>query len=412
VSIKIFYCSKGSSPNAVICAKADSLVSTLKQNSQHVEITLIGSQQLYERSRLQKRLVKELPTVGSPLSGVNSYVALCRISEYMNLISDEDGSFVTRIFEANVRAYQGEVEVNQEIAKSLTSPSSGVDFWWLNNGVTIVADQAQFMNNRLTIENPLVVNGLQTSHELYNYRKAISSEDTRMVLVCVIVENDISKRDEIIRATNRQTTIKRSSFRATEEVHRQIEDYLITIGFYYDRRKNFYKIEGKSSDKIISIDRLAQAILSVLLQEPHTARARPTTAIKKESDYKKIFSGNKTVHPLEMYGMSVRMLAAVEMHFRLIGEQVNQIHRNNLKFHVLMVLSWSINGSSTLPSLRIPQLDITRLTTDRVDSVAKWVFSEFNKAGAKDKVAKDSDFTQRLKTNWSSLLTEPSVTTT
>src|SRR5690606_12577223 len=128
--------------------------------------------------------------VGSPLSGANSYVALCTLANYVNFISDEDGTVLTRVFEANVRAYQGEVEVNKEIAASLASPTPGVDFWWLNNGVTIVADQAQFMNNRLTVENPLIVNGLQTSHELHKYAPSLSTDDKRMVLVRIIVETD------------------------------------------------------------------------------------------------------------------------------------------------------------------------------------------------------------------------------
>ena len=60
-------------------------------------------------------------------------------------------------------------------------------------------------------------------------------DDKRMVLVRVIVEKDREKRDEIIRATNRQTNIKHSSFRATEPIHREIEDFLGTINFFYDR---------------------------------------------------------------------------------------------------------------------------------------------------------------------------------
>ena len=68
-----------------------------------------------------------------------------------------------------MRAYQGEVEVNCEIAASLEQPIDGLDFWWLNNGVTIVADEAGFMNNQLVIANPLIVNGLQTSHEIHAY---------------------------------------------------------------------------------------------------------------------------------------------------------------------------------------------------------------------------------------------------
>lgn len=410
VAVRIFYCSKGGQPNEVIRAKASNLENILRQKYQHVEFSLLGAQQLYERSSKQKRLLKELPTVGTPLSGTNSYVALCRLTDYVKFIVDDEGSLITRIFEANVRAYQGEVEVNKEIARSIASPPDGVDFWWLNNGVTIVADQAQFMNNRLMVENPLIVNGLQTTHELHSHANDLKQDDARTVLVRVIVENDRDNRDEIIRATNRQTNIKHSSFRATESIHRELEDYLGTLGYYYDRRKNYYKREGKPADKIISIDRLSQAVLAVLRQEPHTARARPTTAIKAENDYKSIFSGDKTIHPLEMYGVIVRLLAAVEDHFRIIANTENQIHRNNLKFHVLMALTWALHGSLTLPALAIPKIKLSKLTSEQIGAVTTWVFSEFNKFGAEDRSAKDSAFTITLQKNWNPTVTANNFT--
>jgi hypothetical protein len=306
-----------------------------------------------------------LITLGAPLSGRNSYVALSKLKDYLSFISDEVGDLVTRIFDANVRSYQGDVEVNREIGESLKNPTDGVDFWWLNNGVTIVADQAQFQNNRLVIENPLVVNGLKTSNEIHNHTDSISKDNDRMILVRVISEQDREKRDEIIRATNRQTFVTHSSFRATESVHREIEDYLMTLGYFYDRRKNYYKREGKPSDKIIGIDRLAQAVLSVLSQEPHTARGRPTTAIKKDEDYKRLFSRDRSTHPLGMYGNIVKLFDRVEAWFRKNGSNIDRRYRNNVKFHVLMVLSWAINGSSTLPAQRIAQLDWSKVTDEK-----------------------------------------------
>ena len=200
--------------------------------------------------------MKELAILGAPLSGENSYVALATLKDYTRFMMGEDDKLLTQIFDANVRAYQGEIEVNKEIAVSLRDATNGVDFWWLNNGVTVVADNAQFMNNRLTIENPLIVNGLQTSYEIYKFGDELEERDTRKILVRVIVEKNRGRRDEIIRATNRQTGMKHSSFRSSEPIHKQIEDYLLDLGFYYDRRKNYYKREGKPAKKIISIDRL------------------------------------------------------------------------------------------------------------------------------------------------------------
>jgi hypothetical protein len=101
-----------------------------------------------------------------------------------------------------------------------------------------------------------------------------------------------------------------------------------------------------------------------------------------------------------MYGVAVQLLAAVEEHFRLIAEPTNQVYRNNLKFHSLMVLGWALNGSSTLPAIRVSQLDPTLADAAMVERAAKWVFVEFEAAGPEDKTAKDSAFTTRLKTNW------------
>ena len=401
VSIKLFYCSRGGDPNATTKAKAETLEKTVKGlHFANVQFNFLGAQQLYERSAVKKRLVRNLSSTGTPISGKNSFVALCKLKDYLSFVSDESGNLVSRIFEANVRAYQGEVEVNKEIAESLENGAPDLDFWWLNNGVTIVADEASYINNQIVIANPLVVNGLQTSHEIHACAAKLAGDQSRSILIRVISETDPTKRDKIIRATNRQTGMSSSSFRATEPVHREIEEYFQTFGLYYDRRKNFYKREGKPADKIISIDRLAQSVLSVLLQQPHTARARPTTAIKEQNNYLRIFSGDKAKHPLEMYGVIVQLLDFVEQHFRGLAGQVDRVYRYNLKFHTLMVVSWAIQGATTLPALAIPKLDVKKATPAQLKAVTDWLFAEFSQMGAEDRTAKDSSFTDRLKTKW------------
>ena len=57
------------------------------------------------------------------------------------------------------------------------------------------------------------------------------------MLLRVIVPENEETRDKIIRATNSQTPIPKSSLRATDNVHRNIEDYFKPRGLYYDRRK-------------------------------------------------------------------------------------------------------------------------------------------------------------------------------
>ena len=403
VSVQVFYCSKGAASNdSSIAGKAKQLEEVLRSEiggAAKVEFTFLGAQDLYDLSGKQKRLVKEL-SIEKSLFMENSYVVLCTLRDYLGLITNDEGELMPRLFEANVRAYQGEIEVNKEIARSVQRPSGGIDFWWLNNGVTIVADQAYQKSSRLVIENPMIVNGLQTSQEIYNAGN-LPDGDKRMILVRVLTETDQQKRDEIIRATNRQTNVQHPSFRATEKIHYDLEVYLKDLGFYYDRRKNYYKRANKPASKIIDISRLAQAVLAILEQRPDIARARPTAVFKKQDEYEKIFSSNKKTHPLEMYGVIVHLLKVVEKYFRDIKDSSNQIHRNNLKYHVLMILSWIINRGTTLPAKGIAQLKPKAFKVDetsrQVEAATQWVFEKFDRYNPVDSTAKDQSFTARLK---------------
>jgi hypothetical protein len=117
-----------------------------------------------------------------------------------------------------------------------------------NNGVTILAEQASAQDESLTIRKPIVVNGLQTSHEIHRFFSAGKNDDARnrCVQVRVIEIEDDARRDRVIKATNSQTGIKPASLPATEPLQRKIEDYLLQQGIYYDRRKDFWRNKGKA----------------------------------------------------------------------------------------------------------------------------------------------------------------------
>ncbi|WP_199783730.1 AIPR family protein, partial [Cronobacter dublinensis] len=130
--------------------------------------------------------------------------------------------------------HNGDVIVNVAIQETLNTGKE--DFWFLNNGVTIITSKAVLSGKTLTIENPQVVNGLQTSHEIYNYFSSLEevSEESRNVLVRVICESNAESRDKIIRATNSQTSIPPASLRSADVIHRDIEDFFKANGYFYD----------------------------------------------------------------------------------------------------------------------------------------------------------------------------------
>jgi hypothetical protein len=168
----------------------------------------------------------------------------------------------------------------------------------LNNGITVLAARATQSGKTLTVENPEIVNGLQTSSEVHGYfRNSNTEKESRNILVRVIVPNAAGSRDQIIKATNSQTAIPPASLRATDPIHRDIEQYLRPFNLFYDRRKNFYKNEGRPINRIISIPQMAQGAMAVVLRRPDTARARPSSLIKRDEEYLRLLNPD---YPIEV----------------------------------------------------------------------------------------------------------------
>jgi len=219
-------------------------------------------------------------------------VALVTLRDYLHFLTDDSGRLRKHIFDWNVRDYQGGVEVNKEIEQSLADPDAA-EFWWLNNGVTIICSQTSIVGKTYSLEDVQIVNGLQTSHTLFRTLTDREEDDpvfTRSVLVRILVTDDPKTRDAVIRATNRQTSVPAASLRATDEIQRAIEAYFLGKQWYYDRRKNYYRNIGKNPDRIVGIPLLAQAVMAMGLSQPNNSRARPSSLLKRDEDYSRIFS--------------------------------------------------------------------------------------------------------------------------
>ncbi|MEV2248873.1 AIPR family protein [Streptomyces sp. NPDC049970] len=105
-----------------------------------VACDLLGDRELLARFNEKPSYSLPMKFQENATSG-NSHVALVRLSDYFDLITDEHGKLRRYLFDWNVRDYQGPVTVNQEIRRTLENPESP-EFWWLNNGVTIICSDA------------------------------------------------------------------------------------------------------------------------------------------------------------------------------------------------------------------------------------------------------------------------------
>ncbi len=327
------------------------------------------------------------------------YLCLVSLEKYNEFITNEEGSLRKNIFEANIRDYQGKIEVNEGIEKTLTSKSAE-DFWWLNNGITIIATKGTIVGKTITLEEPQIVNGLQTSTEIYKYFKSNPrTKDDRSILVRIIVTDDLASRDKIIKATNSQTAIPAASLHATDAVQRNIEDFFLSKGgLFYDRRKNFYKNQGNPRDKILSIPYLAQAVMAIVFCEPDNSRGKPSSLLKDDKDYERIFS-NK--YPVQLYWVCAKIMKQVDAYMKSSQANLPAEEKYNLGFHVAMYVVLVKIGKTNYRPVDVANIELDSITPEILSyclEQAVAVFQQLRKGNNRqvDVLAKNKESTAAL----------------
>lgn len=339
-------------------------------------------------------------------------VALVKLKDYYNFLTDDDGNLNAHYFEANVRDFQGNVKVNKEIKKSLRDSETKVDFWWKNNGITILVSDSPISQSKegrktYSLADVQIVNGLQTSYSIYEHfgndpqEKTIAEDQHVLVRILSLSEGD--EKDQIIRATNSQTKIDDATLRATDRVHRTIESLLAIDSIFYDRRKNYYKNQGKRPDEIISIKELGQAYLATFLMKPDTARARPSQYLSDDKLYPKIF--NEEILP-ENYVWCATMFKKLEKMYTSYNNYNKNI-KTNIFFYVLLVCR--VLGCYQLTRKNDWDIDKCRSKwypdNGQLEAVVNWVAKELvelarEQDSSHDGIGKGADFKEHLRERW------------
>lgn len=276
--------------------------------SSQSNFSFIGCTELVELHRKIPNFTLELPFVEALAKG-ERYVVLVRLSDYFRFVSDENGKLRRYLFESNVRDFMGLNRVNEDIRLTLEGKESP-DFWWLNNGVTILATSASITGKSIQASEVQIVNGLQTTESIYRYLSSSGDAvDDRCVLVKVIVTKDEAVRDAIIRATNNQTDVELASLHATDKIQRDIEDALSRSGLYYERRKNYYVNLGHSPSEIVTPLYAAAGYIALVLKMPERAASLRSKFMRSNASYEAVFSSQV---PIEVWPKISHILKLID----------------------------------------------------------------------------------------------------
>lgn len=322
-----------------------------------------GARELLEAYRRIRTFSIELPFQEALTRG-ERYILLCTLSDFYTFAIDEHAKLRRYLFDSNVRAFMGHNRVNEDIRETL-STSDSPDFWWLNNGVTILANTASVTGKSIQLEGVQIVNGLQTTESIYrHFRDGGKDPADRSVLVKIIVSTDPSIRDSIIRATNNQTAVEIASLHATDKIQRDIEDVLLQHRIFYERRKNFYVNQGHAVSEIITPLYLASGFITLVLKSPSTATRLRSRFMRTDESYDRVFSAST---PLFVWPSVVKILkradAALET-LRPRGKPANLRFLKNWRQLIAFVATARVLGSFAFNEAQLAAIDHDAFTDE------------------------------------------------
>ncbi len=392
MTIRVRYVTQGEEPHSAFAPQVDTIETTCRRlfPGAAADFQFIGAPELLESLRTPTADWHTLPLAEDPLvtSGESGYIALARLHDFARFVTDEAGAKRRRLFLSNVRDYEGHNQVNRAILKTLAEPPID-DFWMLNNGVTILADEVRQTYRKLVLKDPKIVNGLQTSMALIHHEATNGPvEDARSIMVRVVVPADSAARDRIIVATNSQTAIKPSVLRAAEAVHADIEDLFRGTELVYERRRNSYRNDGVSLERIVTIPQLARSVVAILLQKPYLSAKVNSQSRLVDSDryYAQIFPGD---FPLEAYLTCARIAKRVEVLMGRASEDEDfDIHFGQRRkpllwftqWHVAMLAGMSACGGAPVTPQALASVDVAKTPSGSLHDVARWTNEYFSTA--------------------------------
>lgn len=207
------------------------------------------------------------------------------------------------LFEENIREYLGNKGVNARIAKTLEDDTDRDNFFYYNNGITVICEKVtketihdQNLNRAYVAENPQIVNGCQTVNTIFETLNKYSEEDLNskfentFVMVKLLVLNKDEEKNkilyqDIVKYNNSQNAISEKNFAANKQLFINMQKDFKKYGFLllvkasdsnkFKQTENFNdyrpivdkysELFGLSFSKIEDIEIQLEKLLQVLL---------------------------------------------------------------------------------------------------------------------------------------------------
>lgn len=169
------------------------------------------------------------------------------------------------LFQQNVRLALGSTKVNRAIKKSILDENEHVKFPLYHNGITIICDSAEHKDDKITINNYVVVNGAQSISTLYDQRKNITENLKILTKIIRLNTQDIGLVKKITNNSNNQNAIKPRDLQSNQTIQQRLKKEFENItGYEFAVKRGEILDDGK----VISNEDAGRMLLTFDLNEP------------------------------------------------------------------------------------------------------------------------------------------------
>jgi len=248
------------------------------------------------------------------------------------------------LFRKNVRDFLGSGnETNKRMMETLSDPIEQENFWFYNNGITILCNDASLNMEQKYIHllDPEIINGCQTVTTIRRFKEDSSSE----VLVRVVASEDQAFMDSMILYQNSSNPVLKRDLKSNDPVQVRLHHEFFKRGWFYEiKRGQDFHTRAKEDRNIrdqcnfggISNSDLAKALAAV--------RIHPSIAASKGDDYffgeayEDIFTSDLSTYnclaPLLLKWVISNSYSCAKFH----GFEKEWVFKNPARYFVLKVL--------------------------------------------------------------------------
>ena len=220
----------------------------------------------------------------------NNSSLICNISaKSLKELWKKEGS--KGLLAMNLRYHVTGKNVDNKICETILNDPT--NFWYKNNGITIVCNGFNLIGNELRLEEFSIVNGGQTTYQI-----GTTPFDNDFFVTCKIIRNtyedDYQKNvfiSDVAEATNTQKPIKPKDLIANRPEQRILKEKFLKENIFMEIKRGDFcdKATYKEPDQRTKNNELAQDLNSFVFFEPGQSRNSASKLFSEKEIYENIF---------------------------------------------------------------------------------------------------------------------------